>query len=66
MSALVRRCPERLVSGRAGKRCRGQRRSIVLAVEVRGFILVVDMGARMDGKNSGDEGEGEDGANVLY
>jgi len=63
MSALVRRCPERVVSGRAGKRCRGQRRSIVLAVEVRGFILVVDVHRR---KNSGDKSEGEDGANVLY
>jgi hypothetical protein len=51
------------VSGRAGKRCRGQRRSIVLAVEVRGFILVVDVHRR---KNSGDKSEGEDGANVLY
>ncbi len=38
------------MSGRADKRCRGQRRSIVLAVEVRGFILVVDMAARIDGK----------------
>jgi len=38
------------VSGRADKRCRGQRRSIVLAVEVRGFILVVDMAPRIDGK----------------
>lgn len=47
---MVRRCPERVVSGRADKRCRGQRRSIVLAVEVRGFILVVDMAARIDGK----------------
>lgn len=50
MSALVRRCEERVGSGRAGKCCRGQMRSIVLAVEVRGFILVVDMASRIDGK----------------
>ena len=41
-SALVRRCcVERVVIGRADNRCRGQRRSIVLAVEVKGFMLVV-------------------------
>lgn len=53
-SAFVRRCvvvEERIVSGTAGNRCRGQRRSMMLAVEVRGFIaVVVGMAARVKGK----------------
>ena len=41
MSALPRRCcAEREVMGKAGSRCRGHSRSIVLDLERRGFILV--------------------------
>ena len=53
------------MSGRAGSRCRGQWRSIVLAVEERGFILAVGMAARIDSReNGGDEGELDQGASV--